>query len=135
SISLAFAARANPFQLAVMMFDGTGYIELELNRDGLKRFEASLEFGAFMAVDFVVASGEVHALGGVRFVLESSGAVTIAGYLRVGGSVEVLGLISVSIELCLTLAYKSEQQALVGRATLVIEIDLTLWSDKVELDP
>jgi hypothetical protein len=134
SISLAFAARANPFQLAVMMFDGTGYIELELNRDGLKRFEASLEFGAFMAVDFVVASGEVHALGGVRFVLESSGAVTIAGYLRVGGSVEVLGLISVSIELCLTLAYKSEQQALVGRATLVIEIDLTLWSDKVELD-
>jgi len=134
SISLAFAARANPFQLAVMMFGGTGYVELELNRDGLKRFEASLEFGAFVAVDFVVASGEVHALGGVRFVMESSGAVTIAGYLRVGGSVEVLGLISVSIELCLTLAYKSEQQALVGRATLVIEIDLTLWSDKVELD-
>ena len=133
SISLAFATRANPFQLAVMMFGGTGYIELELNRDGLKRFEASLEFGAFMAVDFVVASGEVHALGGVRFVLES-GAVTIAGYLRVGGSVEVLGLISISIELCLTLAYKSEQQALVGRATLVIEIDLTLWSVKVELD-
>ena len=47
---------------------------------------------------------------------------------------EVLGLISVSIELCLSMSYRSERKALVGRATLVIEIDLTLWSDSVELD-
>jgi hypothetical protein len=133
SISLGFAARANPFQLAVMMFGGTGYLELELDRTGIQRFEAALEFGAFVAVDFVVASGEVHALGGVRFVLDR-GEVTITGYLRIGGSVEVLGLITVSIELCLALAYRSTDKALVGRATLVIEIDLTLWSDSVELD-
>jgi hypothetical protein len=133
SISLSFAARANPFELAVMMFGGTGYMELELDRRGIQRFEAALEFGAFVAVDFVVASGEVHALGGVRFVLEG-GEVTITGYLRIGGSVDVLGLISVSIELCLALAYRSSDKALVGRATLVIEIDLTLWSDSVELD-
>ena len=75
-----------------MMFGGGGYVELALDRDGLKRFEASLEFGAFVAVDFVIASGEVHALGGVRFVLERDGAVTVTGYLRIGGSVEVLGL-------------------------------------------
>jgi hypothetical protein len=134
SILLGFASRLNPFNLAVMMFGGGGYLELALDTDGLKRFEASLEFGAFIAVNFVIASGEVHALGGVRFVLERDGAVTITGYLRIGGSVEVLGLISVSIELCLSLAYRSEQNALVGRATLVIEIDLTLWSDSVELD-
>jgi hypothetical protein len=134
SVSLAFASRTNPFQLAVMMFGGGGYIELALDRDGLKRFEASLEFGAFFAVDFLIASGEVHALGGVRFVLERGRAVTITGYLRIGGCVEVLGLISVSIELCLSLSYRSERNALVGRATLVIEIDLTLWSDSVELD-
>ena len=82
----------------------------------------------------MIASGEVHALGGVRFVLERDGAVTVTGYLRIGGSVEVLGLLTVSIELCLSLTYKSERNALVGRATLVIEIDLTLWSDSVELD-
>jgi hypothetical protein len=134
SVLIGFASRANPFQLSVMMFGGGGYIELALDRDGLRRFEASLEFGAFIAVNFVVASGEVHALGGVRFVLERDGAVTITGYLRIGGCVEVLGLISVSIELCLSLTYQSQRNALVGRATLVIEIDLTLWSDSVELD-
>ena len=133
-VALGFASRASPFQLAVMMFGGGGYIELALDRDGLRRLEASLEFGAFIAVDFVVASGEVHALGGVRFVLERGGEVTVAGYLRIGGCVEVLGLIAVSIELCLTLTYTSQRNALVGRATLVIEIDLTLWSDSVELD-
>ena len=133
SIALGFSSRANPFQLAVMMFGGTGYLELELTRDGIQRFEAALEFGAFVAVDFLIASGEVHALGGVRFVYDR-GNVSIAGYLRIGGSVEVLGLISVSIELCLSLEYRSEANALVGRATLVIEIDLTLWSDSVTLD-
>lgn len=134
SVRLGFSSRANPFQLAVLMFGGGGYLELELDRDGLNRFEASLEFGALVAVNFVVASGEVHALGGVRFVRESDGSVTITGYLRIGGCVEVLGLVSVSIELSLSLAYRSQQNALVGRATLVIEIDLTLWSDSVELD-
>ncbi|MFD9669855.1 PQQ-binding-like beta-propeller repeat protein [Rhodococcus sp. NPDC059968] len=133
AVSLGFASRANPFQLGVMMFGGGGYLELQLDRDGLKRFEASLEFGAFVAVNFVVAAGEVHALGGVRFVL-NEGSVTVTGYLRIGGCLEVLGLVSVAIELCLSLTYHPEKNALVGRATMIIEIDLTLWSDKVELD-
>ncbi|MCW2902834.1 MAG: hypothetical protein JWO67_5099 [Streptosporangiaceae bacterium] len=134
SIRLGFSSRVSPFQLGVMMFGGGGYLELDLDRQGLRRFEASLEFGAFLAVDFVVASGEIHALGGVRFVLEQDGAVTITGYLRLGGSLHVLGLISVSVELCLSMTYQSKRNALIGRATLVIEIDLTLWSDSVELD-
>lgn len=133
SIMLGFASRANPFQLAVMLFGGTGYVELDLNHKGIRRFEAALEFGAFVALDFVIATGEVYVLGGVRFELVE-GEVTITGYLRIGGSVEVLGLISVSVELCLALAYRSADNVLAGRATLVIEIDLTLWSDSVELD-
>lgn len=133
SITLGFSSRANPFQLAVTMFGGTGYLELELNKDGIRRFEAALEFGAFVKMDFVVATGEVHVLGGVRFEL-TEGEVTITGYLRIGGSIEVLGLISVSIELILSLAYRSEDKSLVGRATLVIEVDLTLWSESVEID-
>ena len=133
-VALGFASRANPFQLGVMMFGGGGYVEIQLDRDGLRLFEVALEFGAFVAVDFVIASGEVHALGGVRFALDRGGSVTLTGYLRIGGCVEVLGLVSVSIELCLSMTYRSERNALVGRATLVIEIDLTLWSDSVELD-
>jgi hypothetical protein len=133
SLSLGFASRKNPFRLAVLMFGGGGYLELEVNHEGLQRLEAALEFGATVAVDFVVARGEVHAFGGVRFEL-AGGEVVLTGYLRIGGCIEVLGLVSVSVELCITLAYQSATNALVGRATLVIEIDLTLWSDSIELD-
>ncbi|MDT5153507.1 MAG: hypothetical protein QOI01_5240, partial [Mycobacterium sp.] len=134
TIALGFSSRANPFQMSVLMFGGTGYAEIELNQHGLQRFDAGMEFGALIVVDFVIARGEVHVLGGVRFQLEADHSVTVTGYLRIGGSVEVLGLVSVSIELILSLSYSSARNALVGRATLVIEVDLTLWSDTMELD-
>ncbi|WP_316762515.1 hypothetical protein [Streptomyces herbicida] len=133
SVAFGFASRRNPFTVTVLMFGGGGFLELELDHTGLRRLEGALEFGAMLAVDFVVARGEVHALGGVRFELAGSN-VALSGYLRIGGCVEVLGLVSVSVELCIELAYQSATKALVGRATLVIEIDLTLWSDSVELD-
>jgi hypothetical protein len=134
TVTLSFASRANPFQLSVLMFGGSGYAELELDKSGLQRFDGALEFGALVAVDFVVARGEVHALGGVRFTLQPDRSVIITGYLRIGGCVEILGLVSVSIELIIALAYQSARNALVGRATLVITIDLTLWSDTMEID-
>ena len=134
TVTLSFSSRANPFQLAVLMFGGTGYAELELDKTGLRRLEGVLEFGAIAAVDFVIARGEVHVLGGVRFTLEPNGSVTVTGYLRIGGSVDILGLVSVSIELIISLAYQSARNALVGRATIVVTIDLTLWSDTMEID-
>ncbi|KDN79687.1 hypothetical protein DF19_30280 [Streptomyces olindensis] len=133
SVTFGFASRDNPFTLTVLMFGGGGYLEVELDYRGLQRLEAALEFGAMLAVDFVVARGEVHAFGGIRFEL-ADGEVSLTGYLRIGGCVEVLGLVSVSVELCLSLAYQSATKALVGRATLVVEVDLTLCSASVELD-
>ena len=133
-LELGLSSRAKPFALSVLMFGGTGYAELELDNSGIRRIEAALEFGAMMAVDFLVARGEVHVLGGIRFEVRPNGSVSVSGYLRMGGSVDVLGLIFVSIELVVELAYDSDSNALVGRATLVLQIDLTLWSDSVELD-
>ncbi|WP_432838115.1 hypothetical protein [Dactylosporangium sp. CA-092794] len=134
TVSLGFASREAPFAVAVLMFGGGGYVDVELDHRGLRRMEAALEFGALVELDFVVARATVHALGGVRYVLAADGSVELAGYLRIGGCVDVLGLVSVSIELCVALAYRSRDKALVGRATLVVEIDLTLWSQSVELD-
>jgi hypothetical protein len=134
TVSMSFATRENPFTLSVLMFGGGGYIDLEVGPSGLTRLEASLEFGAAVSVDFLVASGEVHALGGVRFVREGDGSVSLDAFIRFGGSVEVLGLVSVSVELLVTLHYEDLTNRLVGRATLIIEIDLTLFSDSVQLD-
>jgi hypothetical protein len=132
TVSLAFAKRENPFNVSIMAFGGGGYIDLTLGPTGLLKLEASIEFGASLEVNFFIAKGEVHALGGVRFAAAGD-SIDIDGFVRIGGSVEVLGLVSVSIELVVTLSYRSGNR-LVGRATLVIEIDLTLYSDTVEID-
>ncbi|MEU1436308.1 hypothetical protein ABZ438_19750 [Streptomyces sp. NPDC005786] len=133
TVSLAFASRAAPFNLAVLMFGGGGYVDVVLDRTGLRRLEAALEFGASVAVNFVVASGEVHAMGGVH-LLKSGDQFDLSGYLRLGGHVSIFGLVTVSIEVRITLTYRSGTNELVGRATLVLEIDLTLFSESVELD-
>jgi len=133
-VAVAFASREKPFNLSVMMLGGGGYVDVEVSGRGLERLDIALEFGAAVAVDFVIASGEAHILGGIRFQLMPDESVELLGYLRIGGSLEILGLVTVSVELLLTLGYQSKGNRLVGRATLVIEIDLTIYSDSVEID-
>ncbi len=131
-VSVAFASRSNPFNLSVMALGGGGYLVVNIAKDG-PSIEASLEFGAMMAVSFVIASAEVHVLGGVRYI-QPGDDISLTGYVRIGGAVAILGLITVSIELVVELTYDITNNILHGHATLVIELDLTLWSDKVELD-
>jgi len=133
SIEFGLSSCQKPFNLSVLMFGGGGYVDLVIDHSGLRSLDAALEFGASMAVDFGVAAGEVHALGGVTFT-EGPGGVELTGYLRIGGCVEVLGLVSVSIELMLALTYDFESGRLLGHATMVLAIDLTLYSDTVTID-
>jgi hypothetical protein len=133
TIGLAFANREDPFNVSVLALGGGGYVDIVLDHGGLRKLEIALEFGASLEVNFLVAIGEVHAMGGIRVVDDDQG-LSLAGYLRFGGMVEVLGLVSVSVELLVTLTYVETSKAMVGRATLVLEIDLLLFSDSVELD-
>lgn len=133
-VDFALGTRGHPFLVTVMGFGGGGYLELGVSaRDGggLERFVGGIEFGAMVAMNFGVAQGEVHIFGGVVFVKQGS-ELQITGYIRVGGSVRVLGLITVSIELTVSLTYKTPN-ILKGEARLVIAVDLTFWSTSVEI--
>lgn len=130
-VLVGFASREQPFGLTVSGFGGGGYAAVELAGDTVSTLELSLEFGAMVALDFIIAKAEVHALGGVRFVRTTTGMV-LEAYIRIGGSVQLLGLITVSVELRVTLRYcDSPRPRLAGEASLVIELDLTLFSETV----
>ncbi|MFJ5774578.1 hypothetical protein [Streptomyces sp. NPDC093094] len=135
TVDFAFGTRDRPFLVTVMGFGGGGYLELGIraggNDSGLERFVGGIEFGAAVAMDFGVARGEVHVFGGVVFTKQGS-RVEVTGYLRIGGSVRVLGLVSVSVELTISLTYV-EPNVLRGRARLIIAVDLTFWSTSVEI--
>jgi hypothetical protein len=131
--SFGFSSRERPFLLTVSGFGGGGYLALVVDVGGVRQLEAGFEFGASLSMDFGVASGGVHILGGFVFALVGE-AGTLTGYLRMGGNVEVLGLVSVALELALTLIYEFTSGKMVGRAKLVLEVDIGLFSESVELE-
>ncbi len=95
---------------------------------------AALEFGGTAAIDIGVASGEVHILGGVYFWKDED-SMEAGGFLHCGGSLRVIGLITISAEFALTLGYHrdGDRDYFFGRATLHVEIDVFFFSVSVDL--
>lgn len=130
--------RPHPFLLAVGIFGGGGFFHLQLDTAGMKALEVSLEFGATAALDIGVASGEVHIMAGIYFSLQrkegsSDLAAILTGYLRLGGSLNVLGLISISVEFNLSFTYDGARDKAYGRATLTVSVQVLFFSTSVEL--
>ena len=111
------------------MFGGGGFFALVTTAKGVQEIEAAFEFGAFAAFDVGVASGGVYVKAGIYFHWKTD-TVELEGYLEMGGELSVLGIISVSITLHLSLGYyKENNQAEVrGQATLKIEVELLFFS-------
>jgi len=132
SVRFAFCTRDNPFTLTVSLFGGGGFFGIALQPDGLQLLEASFEFGASLSIDFGVASGGVYIMAGIYFKMDQK-TVALTGYFRMGGKVSVLGLISASIELYLSLTYEFSSGKCVGRAQLTIEVSVLFFSVSVTI--
>lgn len=140
TFDFSFSSREKPFNLTVMIFGGGGFFHLQLDTLGIKMLEAALEFGASASIDLGVASGGVYIMAGIYFSIqrkeidgEEVDAATLAGYLRMGGHLSVLGLISVSLEFYLVFAYEFAKNAAYGRATLTVKVEVLFFSTSVEI--
>jgi hypothetical protein len=134
-LDFAFASRHSPFLLAVELLGGGGFVHIQLDTGGIKLLEAALEFGAVCDLDLFVASGSVHIMAGVYFALQRKDGKdqsVLSGYLRIGGELSVLGLISVSVEFLLTFSYESPDK-ISGRATLTVSVQVAFFSKSVDL--
>lgn len=130
SVRFNFCTREQPFLLTVYMFGGGGFFGVTIDPSGVQILEASFEFGAAISVDFGVASGGVYVMAGLYFRMEQDNA-TLTGYFRLGGNVDVLGLITASLELYLELTYETSSGKCTGRAQLTIEISVFIFSGSV----
>lgn len=124
-----FSTRESPFLLTVSMFGGGGFFALVTTADGVQEIEAAFEFGAFAAFDVGVASGGVYVKAGIYFHWKTE-AVELEGYVEMGGELSVLGLVSVSVTLHLSLGYYKEgtTSEVRGQALLKIEVELLFFS-------
>jgi hypothetical protein len=134
AVDLAFGSRRHPFRVGVWILGGGGYLELGIRNGTDVELAASAEIGGLWAIDWAVVVGEVHALAGIEIKLGPRGAV-LSGYLRVGGTVELVGLVSVAIELSAAITAVLEPAfKVVANARLVLEVDLFLISTGVDLE-
>lgn len=137
SVRFAFSERQDPFLVQVALFAGGGFFAIEVDTSkGMKRLELSLEFGAKLSLNLGVAAGVLYALGGVYINLKVEGRnqrPDLSGYLRMGGAMSVLGLITVSVEFRMALEYDGSTGAARGVATLVVRVEVLFFEADVEL--
>ncbi|MGA2256759.1 MAG: hypothetical protein ABSG53_19085, partial [Thermoguttaceae bacterium] len=129
----AFSERENPFLITVSLLGGGGFFGIALGPDGVEMLEASLEVGANVSIDIVVASGNVYIMAGIYLELDfSTNQSQLTGYLRAGGSLDVLGLISASVEFYLGFTYYFGPPCkIAGEATVTIEVHVLFFSASV----
>ncbi|MGW0425144.1 hypothetical protein [Streptomyces sp. NPDC003015] len=127
-----FCTREHPFTLAVAFIGGGGWLGLRLSPEGLDVLELGLEAGAVLAIDLGVASGSVSAMLGIYLRLEGdTGSLT--GYFRLRGEMDVLGLISASVELYMALTYNPDTGKMTGEAVVTVEVDVALYTGRVRI--
>lgn len=131
TVAFSFCTRENPFKLTVSLLGGGGFLGMAFGMDGLQMLEMALEFGASLSLDLVVASGSVSVMAGIYLRL-TAGTVKLSGYVRIRGQMEVLGLLSVSVEMRLEIGYQSPGKAY-GIADIVLEVSIAFFSKSVSV--
>lgn len=123
------ASRDKPFNLAIFILGGAGYIETSaayVPSDGSPT--CSITLGIMVSASLAIAlgplKGGVFVFFGVQasFSSGSGGGLTIGVVLLIRGEVSVLGFISASIALMLQVSYQGGQLIGQGRFTLEIKI-------------
>jgi hypothetical protein len=141
-LRLAFSDREKPFLIGVLCFAGGGFFAISLGADSIESLEASLEFGGQLSLSLGVASGAVYARGGIYFGLKylaDGKELTFSAFLRMGGALEVLGIITISMEFYMALNYTEltiggvKKVKLWGEATLTVEVEVLCFSKSVDV--
>jgi hypothetical protein len=115
-------------------------VELQADPDNaLASLELSFEFGICCSVSLCgIASGGVEIKGGVLLRIAGK-ELSFKAYFRMGGYLDILGIISCSIVFNLSLEYQNKEAAglptslLIGEASLTIEIEILFFSFSVDL--
>jgi hypothetical protein len=131
AIRFTFCERENPFCLTISMFGGGGFFGVTLTPAGLSVLEAAFEFGGALAFDIGVASGGVSVMAGIYYK-KAGQESTLEGYFRLEGALEILGIITLSIEFYLSLTYQSNGKVF-GQATVKVKIEILFFSVGVTL--
>jgi hypothetical protein len=108
-LRLAFSERFHPFLVTVSLVGGGGFLAIELSTRGIENIEGSMELGGNITVSLVIVEANAHVMIGFHFGIRQAdgGGVLMdfTAYIRVGASVDILGIVGISIDIYLGLGF------------------------------
>jgi hypothetical protein len=120
---------AKPFLVSYSGLGGGGYFRLLLDTNDRLVVEFSIQLGAVVEVDFFIARGSAQVLIGISIRTESGRKTVFEGFVRIHGEVEVLKLVTVSIDVVLSLRY--EHPIATGTVAVTVMIQVLAFSRSV----
>lgn len=129
-------SRRRPFLVSVGILGGGGFFGLGVTPRGLKYLEGAIEFGGVLQIDVAgIVHGDAYILAGIYFY--ASGFETkLSGYVRAGGCLRILGLVTVTLEIYLGLGYERRGGTCyaVGVAQVSVEVEILFFSETVSFE-
>jgi hypothetical protein len=138
-----FSTKADPFQLSISIFGGGGYFGIKIGTDGLHEIDAGFDFGAMAAINLGVASGSVSLTAGFQYTymvdpMSGKNTTTLTGFVKLHGSLSILGIITMSLTFDLSLTYKDTSggtsggsSEVTGTASVTLSISILFFSFSV----
>jgi hypothetical protein len=139
ALRLGFSDSAHPFLVTVAMIGGGGHFAIEVDTSDVRLIEGAIEVGANLTVNLAIVAANVHVMAGFYFARKTGAgggaAIDFSAYLRIGGSVELLGLAGISVDIYLAMTYESsmEPHSIGGRASVVVGVHLLMFTKSVRL--
>jgi len=132
-ITFDLSTMENPFVITILLLGGGGFADITADTKGMDSFDVSLQAGAECAIDIAeIVTGDAYIFAGIIYAYDGT-HVTLTAFVTAGGDVSVLGLISASLNVTVTLAYQpgSSPPMLSGTAQLTFEVHVLFFSESV----
>lgn len=133
TLRVAFGERHDTFLVQATFLGGGGFLAIYFGLDRIISLEAAIEFGGVVALSIGVAEGNAYILGGIYLYYELGKGAALTGYVRHGGALRVLGLVTVSVEFYMGLTYNSCTGKVYGEASVTVRIEVLFFSKEVKL--
>lgn len=140
-LRLGLSKREDQARVTVYGVGGGCYFSVAVGLDGLESLEAGIALCGDLSFDVGVASGGVYACLGIAVALDAPSdgdgvleRVTIYGSFHLSGGLEVLGILSVFVDLSLELELNLGSMKLQGTATLELNVKIFIFEVSVRLE-
>ena len=137
TFTFSFCDKDHPFIITVSLLGGGGYFVVSFTPKGLEHLEASICVGAQLALNlFDIAQGSVSIMAGITFTIDDTSGtqdVSLTAFLRLHGELDVLGIVTISVVLSVSMTYDFTNKLIVAEAEVKVDVSILFFSVHVDL--